>query len=61
MKLTQIHSGDWISPLMSNWRICCCSCGLVHDLKFKKDGRGIKVRVTVNNRATAAARRRKKK
>lgn len=26
---------DWISPLMANYRLVCCDCGLAHDLEFK--------------------------
>ena len=26
---------DWISPIMRRYRMACCDCGLVHDMKFR--------------------------
>lgn len=26
---------DWIYPVMSNYRMVCCDCGLAHDLQFQ--------------------------
>lgn len=26
---------DWIAPVMRNYKLGCCDCGLVHDLQFK--------------------------
>ncbi len=26
---------DWEAPKMSNYRLQCCDCGLVHDIQFK--------------------------
>ena len=25
---------DWIAPVMVNYRMFCCDCGLAHDLQF---------------------------
>lgn len=27
----------WIYPVMDDYRIACCGCGLVHDFKFQVD------------------------
>lgn len=59
MKYTQVHDGEWIEPVMTGWRARCCSCDLVHNIDFKIIGHSIKFRATRNNRATAAARRKK--
>lgn len=76
MKYTQAHDGDWILPEMKLYRMACCDCGLVHDLKFrvvkaKSKGagnftvtavRGFRVhfQASRNKRATAAKRRKKR-
>ena len=26
---------DWISPVMREYRVGCCDCGLVHDIDFQ--------------------------
>lgn len=53
----QIYDGEWFDVHMSSYRNQCCHCGLVHDIKFKKLKRGLRMMVRVNNRATAAVRR----
>lgn len=25
---------DWVAPIMSNYKMACCHCGLVHDVQF---------------------------
>ena len=30
----QIQEGEWVIPRMSNYRMECCDCGLVHKLDF---------------------------
>ena len=25
----------WISPIMQNYRLKCCDCGLIHEFQFK--------------------------
>ncbi len=61
MHYPQVTDGEWIKPLMSGWRMKCCSCSLVHVVKFKVIRQGkrntVLLSATVNNRATAAARR----
>lgn len=53
----QIYDGVWFDVHMSAYQNQCCHCGLVHDIKFKKLKRGLRMMVRVNNRATAAVRR----
>lgn len=57
----QVFDGEWFAPHMDEYQSQCCSCGLVHDIKFRKVARGIRMRVTVNRKETKAARRRRKK
>ena len=26
---------EWVSPIMKNYRLKCCDCGLVHEFQFK--------------------------
>lgn len=35
MKFKTVIDGEWISPRMSDWRMQCCRCGLVHTLQFR--------------------------
>lgn len=39
-------SGAWIRPVMKNYRLKCCDCGLVHVIDFKVIcwGKGHKVK-----------------
>lgn len=48
---------DWIPIPMKTHRIACCDCGLVHDLEFDVDERGLLMRAKRHNRATAQMRR----
>lgn len=53
----QLYDGQWREVHMQSFQNQCCHCGLVHDIKFRKLKRGVKIRVSVNKRATAAVRR----
>jgi hypothetical protein len=48
--------GEWVRPVMRNWRVRCCDCGLIHRITFKiiRWGRGRKIifRATRDDRAT---------
>ena len=58
----QIKDGEWFSPTMRGHKFMCCDCSLVHILDFQRiEGGGIRLRARRDNRATAAARRGKKK
>lgn len=52
--------GEW-EPIQRKWRQICCSCGLTHDWEFRVVNNRIEGRITINDRATAAARRGLKK
>lgn len=56
MRSEQIYDGEWV-----HWgnkeRFQCCSCGLVHDIEFKRVKGKLLVRMTVNNRSTGQAHR----
>ena len=60
-KYPEVLDGEWFSPVMSNYRQMCCDCGLVHKFEFRKISNGIEVRVWRDDRATALARRKRKK
>ena len=30
-----VSFSDWIQPDMTNYKMACCDCGLVHDMEFK--------------------------
>ena len=53
----QVTDGEWTEVPRRGFKEQCCSCGLVHQTDFRVlDGR-FQFRATVDNRATAAARR----
>lgn len=53
-----VTDGEWIAVQKRGYKEQCCSCGLVHKHNFKIDAKGaIWIQSTVDNRATAAARR----
>lgn len=49
----------WIYPNMRIYRLGCCDCGLIHDLKFKVEGNRVKFKAKVNLISTNNRRRRK--
>ena len=52
---------DWVQPIRKGYKLCCCDCGLVHNMDFRvKNGR-VQFRVSRNNRSTALVRRHKRK
>lgn len=48
---------EWIKPRMKLYRLGCCDCGLVHDMKFKVEGKRVYFKARVNKRSTAQKRR----
>lgn len=49
----------WIKPNMEIYKMGCCDCGSVHDLKFKIEDNYVIFKVRRNNRATGQKRRKK--
>jgi hypothetical protein len=56
---TQIEDGERVKPPMRGYKICCCDCGLIHRMDFFIVRGRVQFEVRRDNRATAAARRRK--
>lgn len=54
----QVIEGEW-TPIVKKGHINqCCSCALVHVIDYRERDKGVlEMRVRVNRRATAAARR----
>jgi hypothetical protein len=65
MKYDTPKPGEWIKPVKRGYKMACCDCGLVHRLDFEhvKFGKGRKIifRAYRDVRATAAARRPKRR
>lgn len=63
MKYKNEKAGEWIRPVKRGYKMMCCDCQLVHVFEFKHikwgNGRKIIFRSWRDNRATAAARRKK--
>ena len=61
-KYKQHYDDDgWFSPNCKSFRQMCCDCSLVHVWSFRiKDGE-VQVKIVRNERATAAARRSKRR
>jgi len=52
---------EWIAPVHRKFKLMCCDCSLVHNLDFRYDQAGkVEFRIRRNERATAAARRKRK-
>ena len=30
----QVRAGEWVIPRMSNYKVECCDCGLIHTMDF---------------------------
>jgi len=53
-------AGRWIQPIEDGYRMRCCDCDLVHRLDFRVENDRAQFRCFRDNRATAAARRKRK-
>ena len=54
--------GEWFPVTLKHGvRQMCCGCSLVHTLEFRRRGRCLEMRFVRHERATAAARRARKK
>jgi hypothetical protein len=57
----QALSTEWFNPKHRKFRHMCCDCNLIHVVDFKVDEKGaIWMRWNPDEKATAAARRKKK-
>lgn len=52
-----LTDGEWIEIPKRGFKEQCCSCGLIHTVDFRTVKGKLQLRATVDNRATAAARR----
>lgn len=52
---------NWVQPLMSGYKLCCCDCGLVHTMDFRVEDGQVQYRISRNNRSTGQVRRQMKK
>lgn len=53
----QITEGEWIEPAMRGFKHQCCGCALIHITDYRIVDGKVQFRVRLDNRATAAARR----
>ena len=51
-------AGEWIQPIREGCKLCCCDCGLVHNMDFRIHNGRVQFRVFRNNISTALVRRR---
>lgn len=49
--------GEWVTVTRRGLKEQCCACGLIHKIDYRVVDGKIQFRATVDNRATAAARR----
>lgn len=60
MKYPEFKSDEWMTPDTNNFKMACCSCGLVHKVKFRVEAGIFQMKFIRDNRATAAMRRHSK-
>lgn len=48
---------EWVQPVRKDYKMCCCDCGLVHEMDFRVLKGKVQFRVRRNNRATGQVRR----
>lgn len=51
---------EWIQPVRRGYKMCCCDCGLVHDMNFRIYNGRVQFQVDRNARSTALVRRHRK-
>jgi hypothetical protein len=53
----QPEAGEWVLPVRRGYKLCCCSCGLVHRIDFRVRKRRVEFRAFLAPRSTAMVRR----
>lgn len=62
MKYVQVMNGEWIEPKpQSGHKMRCCDCSLIHTMDFRVVNGRAQFRPRRDNRATANARRAKRR
>lgn len=65
MRHEQVEAGQWVQPIRRGYKLVCCDCRLVHRVNFRLVKRGhrhwIQLQAFRDEKATAAARREKRK
>jgi hypothetical protein len=57
----QPQANEWVQPVVKDYKMACCDCGLVHNLDFRIHEGRVQFRARRNNRSTAMLRRRHKR
>ena len=57
MKYPKPEEGEWVSLVMTGYKMACCDCGLVHRLDFRIVDDRVEFRTYRDNRATGQIRR----
>jgi hypothetical protein len=61
LKYPEFQSDEWMTPDVKNFKVACCDCGLVHRVKFRVEAGLFQLKMSRDNRATAAMRRHKRR
>ena len=51
------EANEWIEPILKDYKLSCCDCGLVHNMDFRVQKGNVQFRVRRNNRSTGQMRR----
>lgn len=57
MKFEYAEPNEWREPIRKGYKMCCCDCGLVHEMDFRVRKGHIEFRVRHSNRSTGQVRR----
>jgi hypothetical protein len=57
MEYVVVKDGEWIEPVMKNYKLACCDCGLIHKVDFRIRKGHIQFRAIRDRRATGQRRR----
>ena len=53
----KLYEGEWVEPVIEGYKLCCCDCGLVHEVEFRVVDGQVQFRAYRDNRATGQVRR----
>jgi hypothetical protein len=56
-RYTRPKDDEWVQPVRRGYKLCCCDCGLVHEMDFRIYHGRVQFRARRNNRSTALVRR----